>query len=70
MAVVLTAVIVAIGLAATALRRRGDRDERSARKSTRNTTRNTARNTARNATPQPAPTHSAASLSTEKELVR
>jgi raffinose/stachyose/melibiose transport system permease protein len=66
MAVVLTAVVVAIGLAATTIRRRGDRDERTARTSTRNA----ARNAARNATPQPAPTHSAASLSTEKELVR
>jgi raffinose/stachyose/melibiose transport system permease protein len=66
MAVVLTAVVVAIGLAATAIRRRGDRDERTARTSTRNATRNAARN----ATPQPAPTQSAASVSTEKELVR
>ena len=66
MAVVLTAVVVAIGLIATALRRRGDGEERSARKSARNAARNAARNT----TPQPAPTQSAASVSTEKELVR
>ncbi|MDF2574289.1 MAG: sugar transporter permease [Agromyces sp.] len=66
MAVVLTAVVVAIGLIATAIRNRGDGEKRSAR----NATRNAARNAARNTTPQPAPTQNAASVSTEKELVR
>lgn len=42
MAVILTAVVVAVGLIATAIRRRGDDQERSARKATRNTARQTA----------------------------
>lgn len=64
MAVVLTAVVVTIGLIATAIRRRGDSDDRPSRKSARNTTRNTARNTV--AQPDPADTASVPTL----EVVR
>ncbi|MFH8253312.1 hypothetical protein ACH3VR_23310, partial [Microbacterium sp. B2969] len=65
MAVVLTAVVIAIGLIATTLRRRGERGERRERGQRPD---RPSRRTAH--TPPPAPAATTAPLSPAKELVR